>query len=600
MTKEPTCINKGYYDRKCEICRLSLIGEIEPLGHDEISVPAVDATCTAPGLTEGARCSRCSITMTEQKTTKPLGHIEVPLSAVAPTCTEAGFTEGSCCSRCRQVFVEQLPVPPEHTGITVIDAIPATCTETGFTEGSRCNACGKTLEEPSITKALGHDPIIDSYVSPTCISDGLTEGAHCSRCNIILIEQVPIPSSGHGEPKVIPGYAATCTAPGKTEGVQCSVCKQILTAQTEIPRLPHTEVKIPATAATCSFPGKTEGKRCSVCRQILTAQTEIPMLPHTEVVDTPYKAPTCETTGVNKGSHCKVCNAIISKASVIAKKPHTLNAEKICTVCGLKTYSSMSSFINDCQNNGESLIYVGKATKIDLTLDKSADLHEITFPDSVCKMTFRGDRRLTYNNLRILSAGYSVKYIIFENVNIMSSKTIVISHGETYMYMTGTKNSFIITGTGTTGKEGSYPINVFGGTAENGGTGGDGIVCFLISNCYMYTKCSELIIQAGKGGKGGTAGSAAGVFSKNGNGGTGGRGGFAFSGQLYLNAASSKDLYSHEFTASGTYSIKAGEGGEGGNKSSALIYASGGAGNAGVKGASGFVSANIQQAEIVS
>lgn len=427
MTKEPTCINKGYYDRKCEICRLSLIGEIEPLGHDEISVPAVDATCTAPGLTEGARCSRCSITMTEQKTTKPLGHIEVPLSAVAPTCTEAGLTEGSC----------------------------------------------------------------------------------CSRCNIILIEQVPIPSSGHGEPKVIPGYAATC-----------------------------------------SFPGKTEGKRCSICRQILTAQTEIPMLPHTEVVDTPYKAPTCETTGVNKGSHCKVCNAIISKASVIAKKPHTLNAEKICTVCGLKTYSSMSSFINDCQNNGESLIYVGKATKIDLTLDKSADLHEITFPDSVCKMTFRGDRRLTYNNLRILSAGYSVKYIIFENVNIMSSKTIVISHGETYMYMTGTKNSFIITGTGTTGKEGSYPINVFGGTAENGGTGG--------------------------------------------------RGGFAFSGQLYLNAASSKDLYSHEFTASGTYSIKAGEGGEGGNKSSALIYASGGAGNAGVKGASGFVSANIQQAGIVS
>ena len=47
---------------------------IPPKGHTEVPAPAVQATCTAPGRTQGKRCSDCGAVLSGQKATKALGH----------------------------------------------------------------------------------------------------------------------------------------------------------------------------------------------------------------------------------------------------------------------------------------------------------------------------------------------------------------------------------------------------------------------------------------------------------------------------------------------------------------------------------------------
>ena len=46
----------------------------DPLGHTEVTDPAVDATCAAPGKTEGTHCSVCSAVITPQQSIPALSH----------------------------------------------------------------------------------------------------------------------------------------------------------------------------------------------------------------------------------------------------------------------------------------------------------------------------------------------------------------------------------------------------------------------------------------------------------------------------------------------------------------------------------------------
>ena len=73
VTKEATCTEAGSKERVCE-CGKKEIAAIDALGHNEVVVDTVPATCTEPGLTEGKKCTVCGVTTVEQEEIPALGH----------------------------------------------------------------------------------------------------------------------------------------------------------------------------------------------------------------------------------------------------------------------------------------------------------------------------------------------------------------------------------------------------------------------------------------------------------------------------------------------------------------------------------------------
>ena len=70
----PTCTEGGYTTYTCE-CGDSYIADYtDALGHTEEIIPAVEATCTETGLTEGKKCSVCGEILVAQEETPALGH----------------------------------------------------------------------------------------------------------------------------------------------------------------------------------------------------------------------------------------------------------------------------------------------------------------------------------------------------------------------------------------------------------------------------------------------------------------------------------------------------------------------------------------------
>ena len=348
-------------------------------------------TCTVAGYTTYT-CA-CGDTYTGNEVAK-LAHTEVIDPAIAATCTATGKTEGKHCSVCNTVIVAQEVVSAGHT--EVIDAAVApTCTSTGLTEGKHCSVCNATLVAQTVVAATGHTEVIDSAVAATCITKGKTEGKHCSVCNTIFVAQQETPLTSHTyddandedcnvcgyerdlncshiETETITGYDSTCTTTGLTNGTKCKDCQEIIVAQTTIAATGHTEVVDAAVAATCTTTGLTQGKHCSVCNTVIVAQQETPNLHYIDENDTveisveneinpsctisgSYDAvvycrvcndeiyrrtvtvaplghseeiseafePTCESVGYTEGSYCSRCNETLVEVQEIPKLPHT-------------------------------------------------------------------------------------------------------------------------------------------------------------------------------------------------------------------------------------------------------------------------------------
>ena len=197
---EATCTEPGKTEGKhCSVCGevITAQKEIPALGHSwgewTVTTPA---SCTATGE-ETRTCDRCAAT--EKRELAKTGHREVVDPAVEATCTATGLTEGKHCSVCHAVIVAQEVVPmKEHTVVTV-PGKAATCTEAGLTDGEKCSVCGKELKAQETIKALGHSWDEGKVTTaPTYEKTGVKTYT-CGICKATKTESIPqLVNSGSG------------------------------------------------------------------------------------------------------------------------------------------------------------------------------------------------------------------------------------------------------------------------------------------------------------------------------------------------------------------------------------------------------------------
>lgn len=116
----------------------------EPCVHNVVKLPAVAATCTKTGLTEGSHCTKCGEVFVAQQTVDALGHSYSSTSHAA-TCTEGGYDLAKC-SRCGKTQRSNETAPLGHDFSDWEIVKNPTFQEPGL-QSRRCEACGKTEEK---------------------------------------------------------------------------------------------------------------------------------------------------------------------------------------------------------------------------------------------------------------------------------------------------------------------------------------------------------------------------------------------------------------------------------------------------------------------
>ena len=181
-----------------------------------------------------------------------INHTEEILPAVEATCTATGLTEGKKCSVCGKILVAQTEVAmKDHTPAAAVqeNVVPATCTAKGsYDSVVYCSVCKTELSRTNVdTDMIDHTPsdwITDGDAS--CVTGG-TKHKECTICHTVL-ETGTIPATGaHTYVDVV--TAPTCVAQGYTTHT-CSVCGNSY-VDSYVDALGHTEVADAAVDATC-------------------------------------------------------------------------------------------------------------------------------------------------------------------------------------------------------------------------------------------------------------------------------------------------------------------------------------------------------------
>ena len=296
VTTEPTCTQDGVRTYTCQRCGATRTEAIPATGHTVVTDPAVAATCTHTGLTEGSHCSACNTVIVAQTVVAKLPHDYVASVTTEATCTTDGVRTYTC-SACSDSYTETIPATGHTFGPWTTVTSP-TCTQNG-SEQRICSACGFT--ETRGVDPAGHtweeDYTVDQ--APTCTQDG-SKSIHCSKCDAVTDVQT-IPATGHTWDQGTITTPATCTQDG-TMHYTCTVCKD--TRDETIPATGHTwDQGTVTTPATCTQAG-TMHYTCTVCQE--TRDEVIPATGHTWDQGTVITPSTCTTDGLMRYT-CTVC-----------------------------------------------------------------------------------------------------------------------------------------------------------------------------------------------------------------------------------------------------------------------------------------------------
>ncbi|MBQ7475121.1 MAG: S-layer homology domain-containing protein, partial [Clostridia bacterium] len=133
----------------------------------------------------------CGEILVAQEVIPATGHTEETIPAVPATCTESGLTEGKKCSVCGEILVAQEVIPAAGHTEETIPAVPATCTESGLTEGKKCSVCGEILVAQETVAALGHDWDEGVVTTPATYTEEGVLTFTCKRCGEKRTESIP-------------------------------------------------------------------------------------------------------------------------------------------------------------------------------------------------------------------------------------------------------------------------------------------------------------------------------------------------------------------------------------------------------------------------
>ncbi len=141
IDRAPTCLENGVLIKKCTICGETLAtDQVASTGHTKVIDPAVAATCTDPGFTEGEHCSVCNEILMAQMISSARGHDYVLQEIKEPTCTE----DGSHIYICRNDSSHSEREPIAKLG-HIDENNDGYCNRCGemMTGGDHCKYCGK-------------------------------------------------------------------------------------------------------------------------------------------------------------------------------------------------------------------------------------------------------------------------------------------------------------------------------------------------------------------------------------------------------------------------------------------------------------------------
>ncbi|MBE6630084.1 MAG: MBL fold metallo-hydrolase [Ruminococcaceae bacterium] len=306
-------------------------------GHTEVADAAVDATCTATGLSAGSHCSVCHKVLTAQEVIPAKGHTEGKWTVqLEPSCTGKG-SQYSTCTVCGEVAsivaIDALGHEPNEW--TVL--IEPTCTSTGERE-TTCKVCDAPIKE--ITPFAEHT--LSNWINdlaPSCLGEGYRH-QNCFVCNQVAKVEV-LPAKGHsfGEWKTL--NSSTCSKQGE-EGRICTVCgvgeRRLLPLAEHTPASWTTDLQ-----ATCLSKG-AKHQSCKHCNAVVAVE-EIPQASHVAAASwTVVTAPTATKAGTSTLC-CIYCDTVLeSCATSLVSGAISLNKPASVTLTG---YAIVYPIAND-------------------------------------------------------------------------------------------------------------------------------------------------------------------------------------------------------------------------------------------------------------